>query len=186
MLRILLSAFIFLLSSCKVDIASEWYESSPDTILDGAVRTSIWTSDEDRYLYIRCFRATVTSQKSSYDIRYEIDVPLLKRVTDALQKATDLSVILGIDGKPAGTFKTRVGFQNDRLWFLFDVDKDTILKLASAKKEINALPRQGEEKLDKIIKFSVSGLMDRIKPVIDACKDAVDPSPPATGNVSKG
>jgi hypothetical protein len=57
---------------------SEWFDGGPDTILDGAMRISTWTSRDERYLTIRCFRFKADSEPK-YDLRYEIDMPLLER-----------------------------------------------------------------------------------------------------------
>lgn len=93
-----------------------------------------WTSRDERYLTIRCFKFQADSEPK-YDLRYEIDMPL-------------------------GMYKARAGFQHGQLWFLIDVDESVIANLAAAKKDINVVPREGGAKLDEIIAFSSAGLAE--------------------------
>ena len=148
---------------------SEWFDGGPDTILDGAMRISTWTSRDERYLTIRCFRFKADSEPK-YDLRYEINMPLLERVAKDLEKSTTLDAAVAADGTALGMYKARAGFQRGQLWFLIDVDESVIAVLAAAKKDINVVPREDSAKLDKIIAFSTAGLADRIKPVMKACE----------------
>jgi hypothetical protein len=94
---------------------------------------------------------------AGYDLRYTIDIPLLERVADDLAKSTTLSVAVAVDGKAVGIYKARAGFQHQQLFFLADVEEGVIAALATAEKDINVSPKEGDKKLDKIIAFSSAG-----------------------------
>ena len=157
------------LPSTKDFRPSKWYESGPDTILDGAMRVSILSFMDERNLEIRCFKQSSADAVPKYDLRYTIDIPLLERVAEDLKKSTTLSVAVAVDGKAVGIYKARAGFQHEELFFLADVEESVITALATAEKDINVVPKEGDKKLDKIIAFSSAGLAEKIKPVIKAC-----------------
>jgi hypothetical protein len=167
---------------------SDWYESGPDTLFDGAMRVSTWTHADERYLTIRCFKSSGADALGEYDLRYKIDVPLLERVVDELQKSTALTIAVAVDGRTIGFYKARAGFQHEQLWFLAEVEEGVIAELAAAEREINVVPREEDNKLDKIIAFSSAGLAERIKPVIEACANETKVAPataPAAGVASQ-
>lgn len=145
-----------------------WYAGDADKILDGAARVRTFTSKKGRFLTIRCFRHS-PSAAPVFDARYEINAPLLKRVAPDLQKATNIVVAFALDDAPAVLVKAQTGFQHDSLWFLFDMERDVIGKLASAKK-ISAVPRQGTERIDTVVEFGTVELAKHIAPVIKACE----------------
>jgi hypothetical protein len=107
MRKVGLLLFAGLLSGCDaLDVpavkdfrVSKWYESGPDTILDGAMRVSTSSHMDERYLTIRCFKGRAADAAPDYDLRYTIDVPLLERVAGELKKSTTLSGAVAVDGK---------------------------------------------------------------------------------------
>lgn len=147
-----------------------WHASEKDSLLDGAKRTSIWTYKDGRSVTVRCFQLNQEA-KPFYDLRYEIESPLLEPVATSLQSSKSLTVTLAIDGQVANIYKGRAGYQNETFYLLFDLDKAAILKLASAKKSVNALPRNDQKKLDIVIDFGVENLSKIIEPVLQACGD---------------
>jgi hypothetical protein len=176
------------LPSTKDFRPSKWYESGPDTILDGAMRVSTSSFKDERYLTVRCFKGTAADAVPGYDLRYTIDIPLLERVAEDLKKSTTLSVAIAVDGKAVGIYKARAGFQHEELFFLADVEESVITALAAAEKDVNVVPKEGDKKLDKIIAFSSAGLSDKVKPVMKACAKETIEAPgtaPADGIASR-
>ena len=167
--------------------ASRWYESGPDTFLDGAMRVSTSSYMDERYLTVRCFKGASADAVPRFDLRYEIDMPLLERVAEDLKKSTTLSVAVAVDGKAVGIYKAQAGFQH-QLWFLAEVEESVMAALAAAEKDINVVPKDGDKKLDKIIAFSSAGLAEKIKPVMTACVKPAKEAPgaaPADGVASR-
>lgn len=159
-----------------------WSAGDDDKLLDGAARIRTFTIKEGRVLTIRCFKGPAASSAPVFDVRYEINAPLLKRVAPDLQKATNVEVALAVDAAPATLLKARTGFQHEGLWFLFDIDRDLIGKLATAKK-ISAVPRQGSERIDTVVEFGTVELAKHISPVIKACEATT--AAPITGTAAK-
>jgi hypothetical protein len=153
-----------------------WHESSKDTILDGAVRTSTWTFKDARSVDIRCFEPR--SGDPRYDIRYSIDVPLLKRLAPDLEKAGAVELVVSIDGLFVESVPVSVVPQESSLDFLGAIPPTLIDKLENAKETVVVMPRQNEQKLDEVIEFRVAGFRENIEPVKKACATIHSPAGP--------
>jgi hypothetical protein len=92
-----------------------WHESGKDTLLDGAVRTTTWASKDARGLTLRCFKASVDGGSPHYDLRYKINIPLLKRIGPELEKSGPIDIVVSVDGmrwwfSKRGPSRTIMGF----------------------------------------------------------------------------
>ena len=95
-----------------------WHESGKDTLLDGAIRTTTWTAKNARVLTIRCFKPSAHNVKPEYDLRYQIEVPLLSRIGPQLEKAGGVEIVVSVDGTAIGQLKTRVVTHKHGISFL--------------------------------------------------------------------
>ena len=149
-----------------------WLASPADTYLDGAIRTTTSTYKDARSLTLRCFQPASDKQHTTFDLRYTISAPLLKRVVPELQKAGSVEIVVTVDGISIGTFKARAFSHDHGVSFLADINRDIVEKIAAASKKIVAMPRQKDEKLDELIEFGVAELSKHINPVKKACENA--------------
>jgi len=145
-----------------------WHEKSKDTIVDGAVRTSTWTYKSGRALYIRCFQSS-GRELSWFDIRYSINMPLLKRLFGELEGAGPIMLLVNIDGLNVAGVEARIVQQDDGIDFLASVPPELIDKLYAAQKDVVVMPRQQERNLDIVIEFGVAKLRENLEPVKNAC-----------------
>ncbi len=158
--------------------SESWNENLKDTLLDGSIRTETSTFKDARGLTIRCFKATIKDYKPQLDLRYRIEIPLLKKIGKELEKAPT-EMIVTVDGQAIGTVKSRAIAHDFGISFLGDVPMEIVDKLAAATKTIVVMPRQNGEKMDEAIEFGVGRLVDYIKPVKKACETVPEPQAPA-------
>jgi hypothetical protein len=155
-----------------------WHDSPKDTLLDGAIRTSTWTSKRGRTLTIRCFRFRAGKGEPSYDLRFKINVPLLARLGPDIKDAGIAELVVNVDGTAIGIFEARPITHDDGISFLADVDAPTVEELAAAEDSIITMPRQEGKKLDQVIEFGVTELVKHLKPVKAACAELHKPEQP--------
>jgi hypothetical protein len=148
-----------------------WNASPDDKILDGAVRISASTFKDGRALIVRCFKLK-PEDKGGFDLRYEIDVPLLARFVPEMQKAGEVELVVNVDGVTVGSYKAIVAAHDFGISFLAGVDLASIEKLGAAQRKIIVMPRQGDKAQDDVIDFGVAELAKHIGPVKEACKTA--------------
>jgi hypothetical protein len=162
-------AAILGLSLAACDEISSWHTDEDDGLLDGAIRVSTSAIREERVLKIRCFSPSVGSEKRGLDLRYTIQVPLLRRLEPELNKFGPVELVVQVDGRPIATLKARAVAHDFGLSFLADLPVEHLAGLASARDTIIVMPRQNAENLDEIIRFRVGGLAKTLVPVRMAC-----------------
>lgn len=147
-----------------------WHESPKDSLLDGAVRISTSSHKEGRSVTLRCFRLRPEVEEAQFDVRYTINVPLLKRIAPELEKAGGVEMVITVDGVAVGAVKARPVAHDFGMSFLGEVNRQLFEKVGDAKKSVVVMPRVGAERLDDLIEFGVAELAKHIVPVKAACE----------------
>lgn len=155
-----------------------WHESPKDSLLDGAVRISTASHKEGRSVTLRCFRLRPEVEAAQFDLRYTLNVPLLKRVAPELEKAGGIEMIVTVDGVPVGTVKARAVAHEFGISFLGEINRQLVDKVGEAKKTVVVMPRVGSERLDDVVEFGVAELAKHVVPIKTACEAKTAPSEP--------
>jgi hypothetical protein len=163
-----------------------WHEGGQDDLLDGAIRVRTWTMMDGRTLSLRCYVYKPAQREPQFDLRYSIEVPLLKRVAEEVQKAGPVQLALAIDGTTHSMLEASALKHDWGMSFLADISPETLDAIAAAKETIVVMPRQKGEKLDSIIKFGVARLVDLVKPVEETCaRLKQEQAPPSSPDAPK-
>jgi hypothetical protein len=155
-----------------------WFKSPNDTLLDGAVRVSTSTHKDGRSLTLRCFRHRPDDPGARLDLRYTLEMPLLKQVATELSKAGGIELVVTVDGTPTSILKADAVAHDFGMSFLGPIEREAVVhRIGEAKKSIVVMPRRGGDRLDKVVEFGTQELATHIQPVKRAC-GALQPNPP--------
>jgi hypothetical protein len=148
-----------------------WHGSSKDTFVDGAMRTTTTSYKDGRALTLRCFRPKSESPLALYDIRYQIDAPMLKDIAEQMiKKKAQVTLVVSIDDVPLEPLKAQIIAHDSGLSFLAQITKEAMDKIGDAKQRVMVVPRQGSTTLDSTTEFGTTDLAKHVAPVKAACK----------------
>jgi hypothetical protein len=152
-----------------------WRESANANLHDGALRVGAYTFQEGRRVTVRCY-GPPNKDTRTLDIRYTIEVPLLRRLEKELKEKGDITLNVSADGNVSRILKAQVGTSNDSLFFLADADRELVESLANAKKKVFVVPVLNGEKIDGALDFGAAYAKEHINKVLDACKASEAPA----------
>jgi hypothetical protein len=148
---------------------SDVWRESTDNIHDGALRVGAYTFQEGRRITVRCFgHPGATTRK--LDIRYTIEVPLLRRLENDFKDNEGLTLNVAADSNVSRILRAQPGIGEGALWFLADADRELVESLANAKRKIFVVPTLNGQKLDGALEFGAAYAKKHINAALEACR----------------